>query len=114
MTEVSEYLAKFGGEQLSRLRQIQAIVAEEAPDAVESVSYGMLGWKLDGKPLLYAGGFAHHTGLYATPLGHEALAAEFAKYKQGKGSVQFPLSQPLPTDLIHKTVRIRVEQVRGA
>jgi uncharacterized protein YdhG (YjbR/CyaY superfamily) len=54
----------------------------------------------------------HHIGFYATPNGHEAFKAEFAKYKQGKGSVQFPHSQPLPVDLVRRVVLYRVKQIR--
>lgn len=106
---VQEYLDGFDGEVLARLERIRAIVADEAPDAVESLSYGLLGWKLNKKPLVYTGGFAQHVGLYATPQGHEAFEKELAGYKQGKGSVQLPLDEPLPEDLIRRIVAFRAE-----
>lgn len=86
------------------------IIRAVAPDAVESFSYGLVGYKRNGKPLVYFGGFAHHIGFYATPNGHEAFREEFAKYVQGKGSVQLPLDQPLPEDLIKRVVEYRVIQ----
>lgn len=104
---VDDYLQQFDGETLTRLNTVRALVRQEVPDAVESMSYGLIGYKLGGKPLVYFGGFAHHLGLYATPNGHEAFKTEFAPYKQGKGSVQFPLDQPLPLDLIRRVVRYR-------
>ena len=108
---VEEYLGGFGGEVLARLERIRTIVAEEAPEAVEGIAYGLIGWKLKNKPLVYAGGFAKHLGLYATPQGHEAFAEELSHYKQGKGSVQLPLTEPLPEDLVRRIVAFRVESI---
>ena len=76
------------------------------------MSYGLVGYKLNGKPLVYFGAFPNHIGFYATPNGHEAFKDEFAKYKQGKGSVQFPNDQPLPVELITRVIAHRKEQVR--
>lgn len=105
---VEDYLAQFTGEPRQRLETVRALVAESAPDAVEAMAYGLIGWKLAGRPLIYVGSFAHHLGLYATPQGHQEFAEKFAPYKQGKGLVQFPHDQPLPTDLIGEVVRFRV------
>ncbi|GAB3250584.1 iron chaperone [Nocardioides dilutus] len=110
---VQAYLDGFDGEVLARLEQVRAIVAEEAPDAVEGLAYGLIGWKLNKKPLIYTGGFAKHVGLYATPEGHEEFAEELSRYKQGKGSVQLPLTEPLPEDLIHRIVAFRVRSLSG-
>jgi uncharacterized protein YdhG (YjbR/CyaY superfamily) len=109
--EVAAYLDGFDGEVRDRLERVRAIVAEEAPEAVEGLAYGLLGWKLHKKPLIYAGGFAGHIGVYATPQGHEAFADELSHYKQGKGSVQLPLIDPLPEDLIRRIVAFRVESI---
>ncbi|MFT0846873.1 DUF1801 domain-containing protein [Actinomycetaceae bacterium L2_0104] len=113
IASVSEYLAQFEGEALARINQTRAVVNETAPDAAESFTYGMIGWKLRGRPLVYVGGFAKHTGLYATPSGHEAFAEEFATYKRGKGSVQFPLDEPFPVELIRRVVDYRVREVQN-
>jgi len=90
---------------------MRELVRAEAPDAEEAYSYGLVGYKLNKKPLVYFGGFKNHVGFYATPNGHEAFKKEFAKYKQGKGSVQFLNDQPLPTELIKKVVAYRKKQV---
>ncbi len=108
---VDEYLNNFDGEARIRLDTMRSIVKELAPQAEESFSYGLVGYKLNKKPLVYFGGFAHHTGFYATPNGHEAFKEEFSKYKQGKGSVQFPLDQAFPVELVRKVVHFRVEQL---
>lgn len=110
---VDEYLAGFEGEVRERLDAMRRVVREVAPDAVESMAYGMPAYKLDGKPLVYFAGFARHVGFYATPNGHEAFAEEFAAYRQGKGSVQLPLDRPLPLDLVRRVVEFRVASIRG-
>lgn len=105
---VDRYISNYTGEARTRLEQMRELVLAEAPQAVESISYGLVGYKLNGKPLVYFGGFPKHTGFYATPNGHEAFQEDFAKYKQGKGSVQFPLDQPLPLDLVRRVVQYRI------
>jgi uncharacterized protein YdhG (YjbR/CyaY superfamily) len=107
---VEEYLQQFEGVCRDRLSQVRQIILKEAPDAVESISYGMPAYKTFGKPLVYVAGYAKHIGLYATPSGHAAFEAELASYKQGKGSVQFPHNQPLPEDLIRRIVAFRTQE----
>lgn len=109
--DVEKYLSQFDGVVRERLEQMCGLIRSEVPNAVESVNYGIIGYKLGGKPLVYIGGFKKHVGFYATPNGHEAFTKEFAEYKQGKGSVQFPLDQPLPVDLIKRVIHYRKEQV---
>ena len=108
--EVDTYINHYTGEAKTRLEQMRAIVRSLVPQAEESISYGLVGYKLHGKPLVYFGGFSKHTGFYATPNGHEAFKADFAKYKQGKGSVQFPIDQPLPIELIKRVIAYRIKQ----
>lgn len=98
----------FDGEVRRRLEVMREIVRDTAPGARESISYGMPAYKLNGKPLVYFAGFPHHIGFYATPNGHEAFKEEFAPYKQGKGSVQFPHDEPLPVELIRRVVEYRL------
>ena len=109
--EVHTYIAQFPDETQQRLQTLQDIVRGLCPGAVEAISYGLIGYKLNGNPLVYFGGFKKHVGLYATPAGQEAFAEEFARYVQGKGSVQFPLAEPLPVELITRVVAHRVDAV---
>jgi uncharacterized protein YdhG (YjbR/CyaY superfamily) len=109
-SEVDVYIARFSGESHQRLERLREIIRESSPDAVEAISYGLIGYKRNGKPLVYFGGFEKHIGFYATPNGHEAFAHDFAKYKQGKGSIQLPLDQPLPIALIKRVVEYRNKQ----
>ena len=108
---IPEYIAQFDGETRRRLEAMRQVILESAPSADESISYGMPGYKLHGKPLVYFGGYPHHIGFYATPNGHEAFAKDFAPYKQGKGSVQFPHDKPLPLDLVKRVVVYRATQL---
>lgn len=109
---VDTYINQFHGDMKVRLLEMRQVIRAEAPDADESISYGMPAYKLRGKPVVYFGGYEHHIGFYATPNGHEAFRDEFAKYKQGKGSVQFPNDKPLPIELIKRVVRYRYEQIQ--
>lgn len=112
--EVEAYINQFDEAVRRRLLAIRELVRTEAPNAIESFSYGLVGYKLNKKPLVYFGGFKNHVGFYATPNGHEAFKEEFSKYKQGKGSVQFPNNQSLPMDLIKRVVEYRKIQVSDA
>lgn len=109
---VEEYLDGFGGEVRVRLETMREVVRAAAPDAVESIAYGMPAYTVDGKALVYFAGYARHVGFYATPNGHETFAEEFARYRQGQGSVQFPHTEPLPVDLVQRVVAFRVAGIR--
>jgi uncharacterized protein YdhG (YjbR/CyaY superfamily) len=110
MTQVDVYIQSFPPEVKTILKKIRQIIKETAPEAVEGFAYQMPSYKTLGKPLVYFAGFKKHIGFYATPSGHTAFAKELAKYKQGRGSVQFPLDQPIPFDLIREIVAFRVEE----
>ena len=109
-TDVDVYIANFNDETQKRLERLRELVKNTSPDGIEAISYGLIGYKRNGKPLVYFGGFEKHIGFYATPNGHAAFAEDFAKSKQGKGSVQLPLDQPLPLDLIKRVVEYRNQQ----
>ncbi len=109
-TTIDDYIADFPEEVASRLREIRALVHDIAPDATETISYAIPTFDLNGKHLVHFAGFKKHIGFYPIPSGMEAFKEELAPYKQGKGSVQFPLSQPLPTDLIRRIVEFRVAE----
>lgn len=107
---VDEYIASFPKETQSLLRQLRKIILEKAPDATESISYGMPAYKTYGMPLVYFAAYKGHIGLYATPTGHKKFARELSEYRRGKGSVQFPLEAPLPWELIGRIVDFRVRE----
>ncbi len=106
---VDEYVASFPADKQALLHAVRQIILEEAPEAQESIAYKMPAYKLNG-PLIYFALFENHLGLYPTPEGISAFEKELKQYKQGKGSVQFPLAKPLPLDLIRQIVRQRVAE----
>ena len=107
---VDEYINNFPRDIQILLEQVRSTIIIKAPEAIESISYGMPAYKLNGKPLVYFAGFKKHIGFYATPTGHAKFSSELSKYKQGKGSVQFPLDKPIPFNLIGKIVEFRVKE----
>lgn len=106
-----EYIARSTDEVQEILRKIRNIILTIAPESVESISYGMPAYKLNKKPLVYFAAFKNHIGLYATPYGHKAFEKELAGYKQGKGSVQFPLNQEMPYSLIEEILVFKRNQI---
>lgn len=108
--EVDVYIGRFSGELQLRLQALRQLVGKLAPESVESMAYGMPAYKLYGRPLLYFAAHTHHIGLYALPSAHSHFTAALAAYKQGKGSVQFPLEMPMPWALIEEMIRFRIEE----
>jgi len=108
MNAIDIYIASFPDDVREILKRIRHLVLKYAPEAEESITYGMPAYKTNGKPLVYFAAFKNHIGLYATPSGHAAFEEELSVYKRGKGSVQFPLNKPIPYDLIRRIIEFRV------
>lgn len=106
---VDAYIHQFPTGVQSLLIQMRILIRETVPDAVESISYGMPAYKYNKKPLVYFGGYEKHIGFYATPNTHIQFSEKLAGYKQGKGSVQFPLDKPLPLALIKAMIKFRMK-----
>lgn len=109
--DVTTYIESFPPETRELLKQVRHTIRENAPEAEEGFAYNMPAYKLNGKPLVYFAGYSRHIGFYATPSGHTRFKEELSKYKQGKGSVQFPVDRPLPLSLIAEMVQFRVIEV---
>ena len=109
-SDVDEYITSFPKNVQQLLKDIRDKIKTVAPEAEEIISYGMPAYKYMGKPLVYFAGYEKHIGFYATPTGHHAFKKELSKYKQGKGSVQFPVDKPMPLSLISKIVKFRVKE----
>ena len=107
---IDEYIAGFPRETQARLREVRDLIRTTAPEATETISYAIPTFDLNGKHLVHFAGFPKHIGFYPIPSGMEAFKEDLAPYKQGKGSVQFPLDQPLPLDLIRRIVEFRVAE----
>jgi uncharacterized protein YdhG (YjbR/CyaY superfamily) len=109
---VDEYIATHPVEVQLRMLQIRAIIRKTAPDVTEKLSYGMPAYALNGTPLAYFAGYRNHIGFYPIPSSIEAFKAQLAGYRQGKGSVQFQHSKPLPLELIEQMVQYRKTVIR--
>ena len=104
---IDEYIAGFPGETQIILEQIRATIRKAAPEAEETISYAIPTFTLNRKYLIYFAGFKSHIGMYPTPRGIKEFEEELSVYKRGKGSVQFPLKEPMPLDLIPKIVQFK-------
>lgn len=108
-TTIDEYIAGFPEDVREILQRIRTTIKEAAPQAVEKISYQMPTFYLQGN-LVHFAAFKEHIGFYPVPTGIEKFKKELSVYRQGKGSVQFPLDQPMPYDLISKIVKFRVSE----
>jgi uncharacterized protein YdhG (YjbR/CyaY superfamily) len=110
---IDEYIAGFPPATQTVLEELRALVKDVVPDATETISYSMPTFDLHGRHLVHFAGFAKHVGLYPLPKAIDAFTEELRPYKRGKGSVQFPLDRPLPTDLIRRMIEFRVAERKG-
>ena len=106
---IDEYIATFPTDIQEILEQVRATVKKAAPEAKEAIKYAMPTFILNGN-LVHFAAFKNHIGLYPTSGGIEAFQKELSVYKTAKGSIQFPLQQPMPLDLIIKIVQYRVKE----
>jgi uncharacterized protein YdhG (YjbR/CyaY superfamily) len=110
---IDEYIEGFPPATQEVLQELRALIRAAAPGATETISYAIPTFDLGGRHLVHFAGFAKHIGFYPVPSGIEAFKEELTPYRSGKGSAQFPLGEPLPTDLIRRIVEFRVEENVG-
>jgi uncharacterized protein YdhG (YjbR/CyaY superfamily) len=106
---IEEYIESFPPKVQPLLRKVRATIAKAAPGAEEAIKYNLPAFVLNGN-LVFFGGFSHHVGLYALPSASSKFKARLAKYKTGRGSVQFPYDEKLPLALITQIVKLRVKE----
>lgn len=111
---VDEYIASFNGEKKTLLLEFRKKIKKLAPRGVESMSYGMPGYKLNGKPLAYFAAFKHHIGFFPTPTGIDTLEKETKPYRTGKGTLQFKLDEPIPWELVEKIIKFRTQEIESS
>lgn len=109
---LDDYIASFPPPVRSSLEALRNLIREEAPGALETLKYRMPTFVL-GENLVHFAAFERHIGFYPTPSAITAFAKDLKNYVSAKGSVQFPLDQPLPMTLIRRMVQFRVKEVRG-
>lgn len=112
-SSIDEYIAEFSPETRKALEEVRAVIKASAPGATERISYAIPTFDLNGRHLVHFAGYKSHIGLYPGASGIEAFREELEPYKSAKGSVQFPLDQPMPTDLIRRIVELRVKESTG-
>ncbi|MFC5530953.1 iron chaperone [Cohnella yongneupensis] len=108
-TSTDEYIATFSPDVQHILQRVREAIKEAAPDATEKISYQMPAFALHGN-LVYFAAYKNHIGFYPASTGLNAFQEEIAPYRSGKGTLQFPIAQPIPFDLIKKIVSYRVAQ----
>jgi len=106
---IDGYIEKFSPDVKARLIQIRLTIRKAAPMAAEKISYQIPTFYYNGN-LVHFAAFKEHIGFFPTPSAITAFAEELKEFKSAKGSVQFPLSQPLPLKLITRMVRFRVAE----
>jgi uncharacterized protein YdhG (YjbR/CyaY superfamily) len=104
---IDDYIASFPEDIQAILQEIRQTVKAAAPDASEKIAYAMPTFHLKGN-LVHFAAFKNHIGFYPAPRGIDAFQEELSKYKGAKGSVQFPIDEPMPLDLIRRIVEYRV------
>ncbi|HQV65284.1 MAG TPA: DUF1801 domain-containing protein [Saprospiraceae bacterium] len=113
-SSIDQYITEAPAEVKQILINIRSLISEKAPEAVSCIAYNMPAFKYNKKPLVYFAAFKNHIGFYALPSGNVAFQKELTKYKTGKGSIQFPLDQEIPYDLIGQIVEFRVAEMNDA
>ena len=113
-SSIDHYITDAPAEVKQILINIRCLISEIAPEAVSCIAYNMPAFKYHKKPLVYFAAFKNHIGFYALPSGNVAFQKELTKYKTGKGSIQFPLDQEIPYDLIGQLVEFRVAEMNDA
>ncbi|MFY7991154.1 MAG: iron chaperone [Fluviicola sp.] len=109
---VEAYISKFPEEIQQRLLAMRNLILENHPDATEGFAYAMPAYKLNKKPLVYFAAYDKHIGVYATPGAQSKMSEELKRYKQGKGSIQFPNDQEFPLELILRVIACRAQELK--
>ena len=110
---IDEYIAWFSPDVQKILKQIRSTIKKAAPGAEEAIKYGIPTFVLH-ENLVHFAAFKSHVGFYPTPSGIDAFKKELSRYKSAKGSVQFPLDEPMPLGLIEKITKFRLKEAQAA
>jgi uncharacterized protein YdhG (YjbR/CyaY superfamily) len=107
---IDEYIAACPEETHERLEAIRAAIKKLAPEAKEKISYQIAAFELNGKNLIHFAGWKKHISLYPIPAGDEAFEEAASKYADGKGTMKFPLDEPMPMKLVTKVIKLHLAQ----
>jgi uncharacterized protein YdhG (YjbR/CyaY superfamily) len=107
-TSIDEYIASFPPATQKVLEEIRALVRSTALDAKEKISYQIACFELNGRNLVHFAGWKKHVSLYPIPAGSDAFQRQIANYVDGKGTLKFPLDEPIPFKLIERVVKLHL------
>jgi len=107
---IDEYIAAFPADVQKVLEKIRATIRKAAPRAEEAIKYQIPTFVLNGTNLIHFAAYKEHIGLYPAPRGAEEFEDELSKYEGGKGTLRFPLDQPVPYGLIGRIVKYRIQK----
>jgi uncharacterized protein YdhG (YjbR/CyaY superfamily) len=110
--DIDEYIKSFPDETRIILEKVRATIRKAAPEARETINYGIPTFTLNGN-LVHFAAFKNHIGFYPTPTGINTFKKELSVYEGAKGSVKFPIDKPIPLDLISEIVKFRVKECIG-
>jgi len=105
---VDEYIASFPKETQEALEKVRALIKTIAPDAIENISYQIAAFRVNGKNFVSIAGWKEHISMYPIPAGSEVFNKQIAKYTSGRGTLKFPLDEPLPLKLIEKAIKYKL------
>ena len=109
-TTIDDYISTFPADIQTILEKVRQSIQKAAPDAIETISYGIPTFNLNGKHVVFFASWKHHISLYPLPAGDEAFQQELAHYKRAKGTIQFPLDKPIPYDLVEQIVTLLMKE----
>lgn len=110
ITTIDQYIAQFSPDVQKKLQALRACIQQAAPAATEAMRYGLPTFRTS-KNLIHFGAYDHHIGVYPAPQAIAEFATELARYQTGKGTLQFPLDEELPLDLVKRITEFRLKQV---
>lgn len=108
-TDINEFISQFPENIQAILQEVRKTIQQAAPEAKESIKYGMPTFIFNGN-LVHFAAYKNHIGFYPAPTGIDAFIDDLAQYRTGKGTIQFPIDKPIPFDLITKVVKFRMEE----
>ena len=113
-SRIRAYYASLPPDTRRELKKIREAILSVAPAAAEVIAYSIIGFKVDGRILIYCAGWKNHTSIYPlTATMAKAHATELKKYETSKGTVRFPLSEPDPVAFVKRLVKTRLAEMRS-
>jgi len=107
---IDEYIAAFPRNVRDVLEELRRIIRESAPKSEETISYGIPTFDLNGKHLVHFAAYKNHIGFYPTSSGITRFKKDLSRYELSRGTVRFPIDEPIPFDVIRKIVKYRVKE----